>query len=181
MLNEERKQKLEDLKKAALSIKEYQAAVINIALDSIVDDLYSKLVKVSGIKVSNEKLIELNTRKIRLQFWEDFSCYEFVQPSRLCRPASQRDESCEIKECLKFGGVPSAKLRVEKEETLMAGKNMIGLNDGCYYEFSKSEKERAIKYMKDNNIPLNLLLFKDVLNLVFYGIINIEEEKENVK
>lgn len=181
MLNEERKQKLEDLKKAALSIKEYESAVINIALDSIVDDLYSEMVKISNIRISDEKLRELNTRKIRLQFWKDFSSYEFVQPSKLCRPASKRLESCEIKECLKFGGLPSAKLHVEKEETLMAGKNMIGLYDGCYYEFSRSEKEKAIKYMKDNNIPLNLLLFKDVLNLVFYGVIEIEEEKENVK
>ena len=181
MFDERKKEEIEFYKKVSQTVKEYESAVINIALDSLKEDLSSKMPEVpSAFNLGFEKLDDLRTRKARLQFWKDFSCYEFVQPAKICKVASKRRLVYE-KICLKLDKLPPAKLCESKESTLITDKYMIFLNDGCYYEFSRSEKERAIKYLKDNNIPLNLLLFKDVLNLAFYGIINIEEEKEKIR
>ena len=181
MFDERKKERIKFYKKISQTVKEYESAVINTALDSLKEDLSSKMSEVSeAFNLEFDKLYDLHIRKARLQFWKDFSCYDFVQPAKIFKVASKRGLVYE-KKCLKLDKLPPAKLCESKESTLITDKYMIVLNDGCYYEFSRSEKEKAIKYLKDNNIPLNLLLFKDVLNLAFYGVIEIEEEKEKTK
>ena len=178
MMNEEKIKRLEELKEMALDAKKYQEAVMNVALDAITEDLENTTIEEPIIPINEEKKEKLITSKIRVEFWQQFSGYDFINPPRIGKCATLRSNSKRIKDCLCLSGVPY-KLKTETERMLLDGVYRIPINDGCYYEFGMMEKQKAVNYMKENNIPLTIRLYKDVLNLMLYDVITIEEKEKS--
>lgn len=147
-------------------IKELQREkmeLTNSIIDKALDNILEKL-KLGG-----------DPRKIRVEFWQEVGKYDFINPAKISKRATKKDDNVKIKECLLLKNIPY-NLRLSFPATLLNGEYIIKCYGDCMYQFSMSEKENAIEYMQENNIPLVQNLFKDVLILFFYKKINIEEK-----
>ena len=155
---------VEQLKKIKKSIMSQQEEIIKQALNDVIQDIEDE-----------EKLTKgFDCNIIRLRYYMKYSQFD-ISLQCLCRAATKEVNSLKIKECLGLRAMPHKLLTANEELLLNYGYGKNG------HMFTQEEKANAIEFMKKNNIPFNLGLFKDVLVCMEYGVIGLEEEKEEEK